>query len=465
MKAPAIVILGENSIRVARKVQHGLPEAIIYGLANRTQSADVTYDNFSELVRKLFQHGTPIIGVCATGILIRTVAPLLQNKWQEAPLLAIAEDGSAVVPLLGGITGVNELARQIGSILQISPAITTTGEIRFGTTLLSPPQGYRLINPDDGKSFIADLLAGNSLKLLGEAPWLMNSQLPFSPEGDLTIAINQQNVIPSPTCLVYEMEENGLNQGKLTIVGTGPGSQEWLSPQVRQVLLCATDWVGYKTYLDLVEYLRKPHINRHESDNRVELDRAEIALNLASEGKSVVLVSSGDPGIYAMAAAVFEVLERKPQKKWDKVEIKVCPGISAMQAAASMVGAPLGHDFCVISLSNILKPWEVIARRISLAAQADLAIAFYNPISKERTWQLTKAKEILLQWRKPETPIVLARNLGRLGQEITIKSLTDLAIEDADMRTVILIGSSQTRIIKQGNNIQWLYTPRYYLER
>jgi cobalt-precorrin 5A hydrolase / precorrin-3B C17-methyltransferase len=462
MKAPAIVILGENSIRVARKVQHGLPEAIIYGLANRTQSADVTYDNFGELVRKLFQHGNPIVGVCATGILIRTVAPLLQNKWQEAPLLAIAEDGSAVVPLLGGITGVNELARQISSILQVSPAITTTGEIRFGTTLLSPPQGYRLINPDDAKGFIADLLAGNSLKLLGGAPWLMNSQLPFSPEGDLTIAINQQNVIPSPTCLVYEAEENGLNQGKLTIVGTGPGSQEWLSPQVRQVLLCATDWVGYKTYLDLVEYLRKPHINRHESDNRVELDRAQMALNLASEGKSVVLISSGDPGIYAMAAAVFEVLERKPQKKWDKVEIKVCPGISAMQAAASIVGAPLGHDFCVISLSNILKPWDVIARRISLAAQADLAIAFYNPISKERTWQLTKAKEILLQWRKPDTPIVLARNLGRPRQQVTIKSLSDLAIKDADMRTIILIGSSQTRIIKQGNNIQWLYTPRYY---
>jgi cobalt-precorrin 5A hydrolase / precorrin-3B C17-methyltransferase len=462
MKPPAIVILGEKSLKVALQVQTALPEAVIYGLKGRTPSAELTYENFGELVRQLFTEGVPIIGICATGILIRTVAPLLQNKWQEPPLLAIAEDGSAVVPLLGGVTGVNELSRQISSVLQVAPAITSSGEIRFRTTLLSPPPGYRLINPDDAKGFIADLLAGATVKLVGEADWLSNSQLPFSPEGNLTLAIveaNSLDISPSPTCLVYQVEKRS---GKLTIVGTGPGAAEWLSPQVRQVLLSATDWVGYKTYLDLVEYLREPHITRHESDNRVELERATMALDLATEGKSVVLISSGDPGIYAMAAAVFEVLERKPQAKWDNVEIKVCPGISAMQAAASISGAPLGHDFCVISLSNLLKPWEVIANRISLAAKADFALAFYNPVSKERTWQLTKAKEILLQWRKPETPIVLARNLGRPGQQVIIKSLIDLAIEDADMRTVILVGSSQTRLVKQGNNIQWLYTPRHY---
>jgi cobalt-precorrin 5A hydrolase / precorrin-3B C17-methyltransferase len=468
MKPPAIVILGEKSLVVARKIQIALPEAVIYGLGSRTQSADLTYENFGDLVRELFANGTPIIGICATGILIRTVAPLLKNKWQEPPLLAIAEDGSAVVPLLGGITGVNDLARQISATLQVSPAITTTGEIRFKTTLLSPPPGYRLINPDDAKGFIADLLAGQTVKLIGSANWLTDSELSFSPEGALTIAItdkDQINITPSPTCLVYEVEQDQnrpLAKGKLTIVGIGPGSEEWLSPQVLQILRSATDWVGYKTYLDLVEYLRKPNILRHESDNRVELERAEMALNLAAEGKSVVVVSSGDPGIYGMAAAVFEVLERKPQAQWDNLTIKVCPGISAMQAAASLVGAPLGHDFCVISLSNILKPWEVIATRINLAAQADLVIAFYNPVSKERTWQLSQAKEILLQWRKPETPIVLARNVGRPGQEVRIKSLIDLAIADADMRTLILIGSSQTRLVQQGDRVQWLYTPRHY---
>ncbi|HAN73505.1 MAG TPA: precorrin-3B C(17)-methyltransferase [Planktothrix sp. UBA10369] len=481
MKPPAIIILGETSIPVARKMQIALPETVVYGLIDRTQSADFSYANFGETVREFFQTGTPIIGICAAGILIRTLAPLLTNKWQEPPVLAIAEDGSAVVPLLGGLQGVNDLARQIASVLQVFPAITTTGDIRFKTTLLSPPLGYQLVNPDDAKKFLADLLAGEKVKLIGEADWLKNSHLPISAEGKLTIEIRDKNNLelakPSTDCLVYLVEERNQteeklgfsqgvfesqSQGQLAIVGTGPGAINWMSPEVREVLEKATDWVGYKTYLDLVELLRKPEIIRHESDNRVELDRAEMALDLAAKGRSVVLVSSGDPGIYAMASAVFEVLEKKAKPEWEAIAIQVCPGISAMQAAAASVGAPLGHDFCAISLSDILKSWQVISQRIELAAQADLAIAFYNPVSKERTWQLEKAKEILLQWRSPQTPVVLARNLGRKGQTVTVKLLEQLTIEDADMRTVILIGSSKTRIIQQGKTNQWVYTPRHY---
>jgi len=481
MKPPAILILGETSITVARQVQMALPEAIIYGLIDRTHSADFTYTNFGETVREFFQTGTPIIGICAAGILIRTLAPLLTNKWQEPPVLAIAEDGSAVVPLLGGLQGVNDLARQIASVLQISPAITTTGDIRFKTTLLSPPLGYQLVNPDDAKKFLADLLAGEKVKLIGEADWLKNSNLPISSAAKLSIEIIDKNNLnlakPSTNCLVYLCEESqqikeksslspgdfaNESQGKLAIVGTGPGALNWMSPEVREVLEKATDWVGYKTYLDLVESLRKPEIVRHESDNRVELDRAEIALDLAAKGRSVVLVSSGDPGIYAMAAAVFEVLEKKAKPAWDAIAIQVCPGISAMQAAAARVGAPLGHDFCAISLSDILKSWQVISQRIELAARADLAIAFYNPVSQERTWQLEKAKEILLQWRSPQTPVVLARNLGRKGETVTVKFLEDMTINDADMRTIILIGSSKTRLIEQGKTKQWVYTPRHY---
>jgi cobalt-precorrin 5A hydrolase/precorrin-3B C17-methyltransferase len=458
-----------------------LPEAIIYGLIDRTHSADFTYTNFGETVREFFQTGTPIIGICAAGILIRTLAPLLTNKWQEPPVLAIAEDGSAVVPLLGGLQGVNDLARQIASVLQISPAITTTGDIRFKTTLLSPPLGYQLVNPDDAKKFLADLLAGEKVKLIGEADWLKNSNLPISSASKLSIEIIDKNNLnlakPSTACLVYLCEESQPikekssflsgyfaqeSQGKLAIVGTGPGALNWMSPEVREVLEKATDWVGYKTYLDLVEFLRKPEIVRHESDNRVELDRAEIALDLAAKGRSVVLVSSGDPGIYAMAAAVFEVLEKKAKQEWQQIAIQVCPGISAMQAAAARVGAPLGHDFCAISLSDILKSWQVISQRIELAARADLAIAFYNPVSQERTWQLEKAKEILLQWRSPQTPVVLARNLGRKGETVTVKFLGDMTINDADMRTIILIGSSKTRLIEQGKTKQWVYTPRHY---
>ena len=481
MKPPAILILGETSIPVARQVQMALPESAVYGLINRTQSADFTYNNFGETVREFFQTGTPIIGICAAGILIRTLAPLLTNKWQEPPVLAIAEDGSAVVPLLGGLQGVNDLARQIASVLQISPAITTTGDIRFKTTLLSPPLGYQLVNPDDAKKFLADLLAGEKVKLIGEADWLKNSNLPISSAAKLSIEIIDKNNLnlakPSTDCLVYLWEESqqikeksGLSpgdfaqesQGKLAIVGTGPGALNWMSPEVREVLEKATDWVGYKTYLDLVEFLKKPEIVRHESDNRVELDRAEIALDLAAKGRSVVLVSSGDPGIYAMAAAVFEVLEKKAKPAWQQVAIQVCPGISAMQAAAARVGAPLGHDFCAISLSDILKSWQVISQRIELAARADLAIAFYNPVSQERTWQLEKAKEILLQWRSPQTPVVLARNLGRKGETVTVKFLEDMTIKDADMRTIILVGSSKTRLIGQGKTKQWVYTPRHY---
>jgi cobalt-precorrin 5A hydrolase/precorrin-3B C17-methyltransferase len=481
MKPPAILILGETSLPVARQVQMALPEAVVYGLIDRTHSADFTYTNFGETVREFFQTGTPIIGICAAGILIRTLAPLLTNKWQEPPVLAIAEDGSAVVPLLGGLQGVNDLARQIASVWQISPAITTTGDIRFKTTLLSPPLGYQLVNPDDAKKFLADLLAGEKVKLIGEADWLKNSNLPISSAAKLSIEIIDKNNLnlakPSTACLVYLYEESQQikeksslspgdfaqeSQGKLAIVGTGPGALNWMSPEVREVLEKATDWVGYKTYLDLVESLRKPEIVRHESDNRVELDRAEMALDLAAKGRSVVLVSSGDPGIYAMAAALFEVLEKKAKPAWDAIAIQVCPGISAMQAAAARVGALLGHDFCAISLSDILKSWQVISQRIELAARADLAIAFYNPVSQERTWQLEKAKEILLQWRSPQTPVVLARNLGRKGETVTVKFLEDMTIKDADMRTIILIGSSKTRLIEQGKTKQWVYTPRHY---
>lgn len=481
MKPPVIIILGEASIPVAHKIQTALPEAVVYGLASRTQfdsinatqTAIVTYDNFGDTLRELFQAGRPIIGVCAAGILIRTLAPFLTNKWQEPPVLAIAEDGSAVVPLLGGLQGVNDLARQIAAVLQVAPAITTTGDIRFRTALLSPPPGYQLVNPDDAKTFISDLLAGATVKLTGVAPWLENSRLPISSEGKLTIQIVQEHNLeemstPGKDCLIYRFDAHLTEQTaqqiqrKLAIVGTGPGSTAWMSNEVKDILQSATDWVGYKTYLDLVESLRKPHITRHESDNRVELVRARMALDLAAEGRTVAIVSSGDPGIYAMAAAVFEVLEREAKPEWELIEIQVCPGISAMQAAAAQVGAPLGHDFCAISLSDILKPWEVIAQRIAAAAQADFAIAFYNPVSKQRIWQLEKAKEILLQWRSPQTPVVLARNLGRPGQAVAVKPLDQLVVDDADMRTVILIGSSQTHTIQRKDGTQWVYTPRSY---
>ncbi|MGC1393457.1 MAG: precorrin-3B C(17)-methyltransferase, partial [Coleofasciculaceae cyanobacterium] len=222
-----------------------------------------------------------------------------------------------------------------------------------------------------------------------------------------------------------------------------------------------TDWVGYKVYLDLAGTLGKGQ-RRHDSDNREELDRARFALDLAAEGKSVAVVSSGDPGIFAMAAAVLEALESAAKPEWEGIEIQVAPGISAMQAVAAAIGAPLGHDFCVLSLSDLLKPWAVIEQRLLAAAEADLAIAIYNPISKQRTWQLGEARTLLLQKRSPETPVILGRNLGRAGQSLKVCTLAEFNPESADMRTLVIIGSSQTRIIERKYGGVWVYTPRRY---
>ncbi|MBD2436379.1 precorrin-3B C(17)-methyltransferase [Nostoc sp. FACHB-110] len=559
--APAVIILGQNSVVIARKMMSVLPGATLYGLAGRTSGVDVSFTNFGETLRELFAAGTPLIGICAAGILIRTLAPLISDKRQEPPVLAVAEDGSAVVPLLGGLSGVNDLARRIAEVLDVQPAITTTGDIRFRTALLSPPPGYYLANPDDAKTFISDLLAGAQVKLEGTAPWLTNSQLPMDANGDVTIRVTESLISPTANCLVYHpktiaiaitnpsvtltsvqqlltdaelapasvagifaplsiaassviqsvadafgvtarffnetqlksaqaialaatglsgklivntseiaiaiapdpIDPNtiGQSRGRLAIIGTGPGASQWMSPEVKEILKSATDLVGYKTYLDLVGSLTEGK-QRHESDNREEIARATMALDLAATGKYVAVVSSGDPGIYAMAAAVFEVLDRYAKPEWDSVEIHVAPGISAMQAAAAAIGAPLGHDFCTISLSDILKPWSIIEQRIAAAAQADFAIAFYNPVSKERTWQLAATKDILLRYRTPETPVVLGRNLGRPGQTVKVISLEELTPDVADMRTVIIVGSSQTRMIKRNDGSISVYTPRRY---
>lgn len=583
---PAIVILGQNSQPIAKKISAHFPGSQIYGLIDRTNDTDIKFSNFGETLRELFATETPIIGICAAGIIIRTLAPLLSDKRAEPPVLAVAEDGSAVVPLLGGLHGVNDLAREIAAALGVQPAITTTGDIRFRTALLSPPQGYYLANPEHAKTFISNLLAGAKVRLEGAVSWLSESNLPIAPNAKLTIRVTEKAIAPTPDCLVYHPQivavaltklsniepeiavsfvqqvlENaglapasvagffalkyemgnpaleelanffkvpvrffnlcelvelesvklteynanfevtatqialtaaganshlieydrpnalncaialaaepfdaraiGISRGKLAIVGTGPGGAPWMSPEVKEILREATDWVGYKFYLDLAGTLREGQ-KRHDSDNREEIDRARFALDLAASGKSVAVVSSGDPGIFAMAAAVFEAIDFDAKPEWQSIDIRVAPGISAMQAAAAAIGAPLGHDFCVISLSDILKPWEVIEQRIAAAAAADLVMAFYNPISKQRIWQLARAIEILLQSRDPKTPVILGRNLGRPGQSVRVCTLGEFQPQDADMRTLVIVGSSQTRIIPRKYGNVWVYTPRRY---
>ncbi|ASG25067.1 precorrin-3B C(17)-methyltransferase [Nitrospirillum viridazoti] len=255
--------------------------------------------------------------------------------------------------------------------------------------------------------------------------------------------------------------------GSLTVVGLGPGPDRWLTPEVADVLASATDLVGYGPYLDRIP---QSFHRRHGSDNRVELSRARLALDLAVSGRKVALVSGGDPGVFAMASALFEALESGDDPAWAGVPVRVCPGVSAMLAAAARVGAPLGHDFCVLSLSDNLKPWEVVLKRLRLAAEADFVIALYNPISKARPWQLGAALDTLRTMKDPGTPVVLARAVGRHDEDVTITTLADCDPATADMRTLVLIGSSQTRLLprkgggKGSDNLGdvWVYTPRSY---
>lgn len=245
--------------------------------------------------------------------------------------------------------------------------------------------------------------------------------------------------------------------GEVVVVGLGPAGRPWLTPEVQEALAAATDLVGYGPYLDRVPV--NPRQQRHGSDNRVEAERAEFALDLAGRGRRVAVVSSGDPGVFAMASAVLEVAV---EPRWKDVPVRVLPGLTAAQAVASRVGAPLGHDYCVLSLSDRLKPWEVIAARLSAAAAADLVLAVYNPASRSRTWQVTAARDLLLEHRAPDTPVVIGRDVGGPEERITITQLGDLDPATVDMRCLLLVGSSQTRVVERGDGADVVFTPRRY---
>ena len=541
----AIVILGTSALETARRVQMRYPAARIHGLAGRVEAVDEPYREFGEHLRGLYRAGTPIIALCAAGIVIRSLAPLLAEKGMEPPVLALAEDGSAVVPLLGGLAGVNRLARELGEWLAVAPAITTSGELRFGTCLLDPPAGYVLADLEQGKRLVSDLLGGARLRVEGEAPWLAQADLPLHAEGerclridvaaasdDDALLIHPRRVLarcaePSAKGVRAALAEAGLAEaalaallvegegralpfaeqaatelkvplrfidstaalppvcyeapglslhladspesasaigrprGRLSVVGIGPGCAELLAPAVRRALDEAEDVLGYETYVSMAGPYREGQC-LHASDNREELQRAAHAFELAAQGRRVVMVSSGDPGVFAMAAAVMEALEASSDPRWQGVELEVLPGISAALATAAKAGAPLGHDFCLISLSDNLKPWAMIEKRLQHAAAADLAMAFYNPISKARPWQLGRAIDLLRQHREPQTLVVLGRDIGRPAEALRVLTLGELSPELVDMRTLVIIGSSQSRRFPRQGGGEWVYTPRWY---
>ena len=558
--APAIVILGNGSLATARRIQQRYPDALIHGLAERVDGADRTYHEFGATLREFYQQDTPIIALCAAGIVIRTLAPLLLEKGAEPPVLAVAEDGSAVVPLLGGLGGVNVLAREIAAALDVPAAITTSGELRFGTCLLNPPSGYALGDLELGKRFVSDLLAGESVRIEGPAPWLAEAQLPEDQQARLTIhvghierqpsadelliysrnvvvgvtaatpdlanairtALHEANIaLQSLACLLAgesDMANGALREaalelgvplrfsarpgsvldharnavpsalkvieansdltivvaaepvdpllvgrprGRLAVIGLGPGAAELMVPAVKAELARANDVLGYETYVRMAGPFRADQV-MHCTDNREEMQRARHAFELAAQGRSVVVVSSGDPGVFAMAAAVLEALHESSDSNWHNVDLEILPGVSASLATAAQAGAPLGHDFCVMSLSDNLKPWAIIEKRLDLASQADLALAFYNPISRSRPWQLGRALEIVAQYRAAETPVVLGRDIGRPGQTLRVTTLGQLTPDQVDMRTMVLIGSSTTCVFPRAEGGEWVYTPRWY---
>ncbi|RQU40425.1 precorrin-3B C(17)-methyltransferase [Burkholderia cenocepacia] len=564
---PAIVILGAGALDTARRIQARYPGAQVHGLASRVD-ADVPFDELGAHLRELYARGLPIVALCAAGIVIRCLAPALADKGVEPPVLAVAEDGSAVVPLLGGLTGVNVIAREIAECVGVAPAITTSGELRFGACVLNPPEGYALADLTQGKRFVSDLLAGASTRVDGAAPWLDDVALPRDAAAAHAIRVTpdawrgaRDELVIHPRSVVVGVtadavhagetlaarieaildaqglarlalaaivapasaigdaaleaaastldvplrfvdgdrdapadastllgralrvthtlreESNGLAcavasqpvdpatlgraRGRLTVLGLGPGGAAWLTPAARAALADATDILGYTTYVNMAGPFRADQ-RVHGTDNREEMQRARHAFELAAEGRRVAVVSSGDPGVFAMAAAVLEALDEARDPQWAAVELRVEPGISASLATAAQAGAPLGHDFCAISLSDNLKPWDVIETRLQHAAQADLVMAFYNPISRARPWQLDRALDIVRAHRAADTVVVLGRDIGRPGATLSTTTLGALRGDQVDMRTMVIVGSSTTRRFAIGNAREWVYTPRWY---
>lgn len=585
---PVVMALSRSGEAVAHKVAAALGLAV-HGREGRVDRADAYFANALDHARDLFAAGVPIIGVCASGILIRAVAPLLSDKRSEPPVLSVSDDGSVVIPLLGGHRGANRLAQEIATVLEAKAAVTTAGDVAIGVALDAPPAGYRLSNPLDAKDAMAAILAGEGISLTGEnifdleanggavnlvvseAPvegnaktlvyhpqtyvvgvgcarnadaeelWslvtttlqnagiaqgavacvatidlkgdepAMNivakrlgvplrlftaeeleaqnvanpSEVVFAEvgchgvsEGAALAASNGKLVVEktktaNTTCAIARAdapitEMKGRSRGRLSVVGIGPGQATWRTPEVSKLVAEADELVGYGLYIDLLGPLAHGKI-RSDFPLGGEEDRCRYALERAGEGRNVALVCSGDAGIYAMGALTFELLDRSPEALGvsdaaRRVDVVCSPGVSALQGAAARAGAPLGHDFCTISLSDLLTPRDDIIRRLHAAAEGDFVIAFYNPVSKTRRTLLAEARDILLQHRPADTPVMLASSLGRPEEYVRYRRLADLEVDEVDMLTVVLVGSSNSRLAQLGEGPR-MFTPRGYARK
>ncbi|WP_245256502.1 precorrin-3B C(17)-methyltransferase [Bartonella tamiae] len=408
-----------------------------------------------------YTKGYTVIAFCSTDIVIHSLASFLKNKTEEPPVLCISDDGKVIVPLLGVEKGANELALHIATHLGTQASITTSIGRHFGINLLCPPDDLKLLNPEHYASFLSALLVDKKVKLKGHHDWFFKGTLPFSDTAQLTISVIDDNTNVdqyNENNLIYRCHSS--SQGRLDIIGFGPGDHAHLTFAARKALYEATDILGYDYYIDLVGPFLT-HQTLHKSFNRQEMERAKQALNLAASGKKIALISSGDPGVFAMAAAVMECMEDNKTSDWDNVSINIEPGVTAAQSAAACFGAPLGHDFSVISLSNNLKPWKVIEKRILAALHSDMAIAFYNPVSKARPDQLFEVISLLKSHCEKDRIINIATDIGRDGQKMNTTTIDEINTDNITSRSLIIIGSSQTRNFKMGDRL-WTYTPRKY---
>ena len=589
---PIVLCLSRAGEATAHRVAAAL-NAPVHGREGRVEKADAFFPNALEHVRMLFQAGHPVVGVCAAGILVRAVAPVLADKRSEPPVIAIPDDGSTVIPLLGGHHGANRFAKEIAQALGSHAAITTAGDVSLGIALDEPPIGWRLKNPEDAKPVMMAMLNGQKPIIEGENIWgleagdgpvkLVTSEAPVQ-TGETVLAYHPQrfalglgcargcgveeiwalvqesllaaNIAPEAIACVASLDlkadepamietakrlgvpyrvftaaelegeasrlENpsevvfaevgchgvseaaalamagpdgvlavekrktlnatcaiarapapivglkGRARGKLSIVSIGPGQHSWRTPEASGLIAQAEELIGYGLYIDLLGPLAA---GKKRSDFPLggEEDRCRYALEQAGKGKSVALICSGDAGIYAMGALVYELLDRGPEAMGvsdaaKRVEVVSTPGVSALQGAAARAGAPLGHDFCAISLSDLLTPREDILKRLKAAAEGDFVIAFYNPVSKRRRTLLAEARDILLGHRPKETPVMLASNLGRPSEAVRYVRLDELRVDDVDMLTVVLVGSRHSKLAMLGEGAR-MYTPRGYARK
>ncbi len=588
------VVLTERGHKLAASIASVLPGAEIHGLQARVDVADVIFTDTITHVRDLYQTGRSIVGICAAGILIRALAPVLDDKMVEPAVIAMSEDGANIVPLLGGHNGANQLAQNLADLSDGRAALTTAGDVRYGVALDDPPTGWGMSNTRAAKDLMASLLAGEPVKLdvqSGDPAWLLDSDITFSDDATKSVRVShltdekifslhppvltvgvgcerntdplelielvdatleehnlakgaiacvtsidvkmdedavhvlakhlnvpvrfytseqlekQSSRLRNPSDIVFaevgchgvsegaalaaagtdgdlivaktkseratvaislahqniDVISTGRQRGRLSVLGIGPGKSDWRTPAVTKALSKATDVVGYKLYLDLLgNVIADKKI--HMSELAQEEERVRKALDLAAEGRNVALVCSGDAGIYALATLVFELIDHNDRTDWSRLLIEVEPGVSAIQAAASRIGAPIGHDFCTISLSDLLTPWTEIERRLKAAAAGDFVVAFYNPVSKRRRHQLEIARDTLLTGRSADTPVMLARNLGRVDETITYITLGELTPDHADMLTLVLVGNSQSKKIDIGG-MPRVYTPRGYADK